>query len=59
MLEGILLIDLKTETIVLSPGQLFTVPKNIAHRTRPKGGRSVNITVEHSHIETVSVDVIT
>jgi mannose-6-phosphate isomerase-like protein (cupin superfamily) len=55
-IEGILVIDLETETIELSPGQLFTVPKNIVHRTRPKGERSVNITVEHCQIETVRTD---
>lgn len=55
-LEGILLIDLETETVELSPGQLFTIPKNVPHRTRPKGERSVNLTVEHSEIETISVD---
>nr|WP_295922252.1 cupin domain-containing protein [uncultured Dyadobacter sp.] len=54
--EGILLIDLETDTIELLPGQLFTIPKNIVHRTRPKGARSVNITVEHSQLETVITD---
>ncbi|CCG98202.1 hypothetical protein FAES_0188 [Fibrella aestuarina BUZ 2] len=56
MIEGVLLIDLETETIELQPGQLVTIPKNRIHRTRPKGERSVNLTVEHSDIETVSVD---
>lgn len=55
-IEGILLIDLQTETIELLPGQLITIPKNIVHRTRPKGARSVNITLEHDQIETVQVD---
>lgn len=55
-LEGVLLIDLKTETIELLPGQLFTIPKNIVHRTRPKGKRSVNITMEHSQLKTVITD---
>jgi len=55
-LEGILVIELETETIELSPGQLFTIPKNILHRTRPKGERSVNITFEHGQIETIQVD---
>ncbi|GAB3795013.1 hypothetical protein GCM10028819_10340 [Spirosoma humi] len=56
-MEGVLLIDLETETIELYPGQLVTIPKNVAHRTRPKDGRSVNLTVEHSQIETVKIDV--
>lgn len=37
----------------LSPGQLFTVPKDVHHRTRPKGARSVNLTFELRDIETV------
>lgn len=54
--EGILVIELETETIELLPGQLFTIPKNILHRTRPRGERSVNLTFEHSQIETVRLD---
>ena len=57
MIEGVLLIDLEAETIELFPGQLFTIPKNIVHRTRPKGERSVNITVEHSQTETIQIDL--
>ncbi|AKD57893.1 cupin domain-containing protein [Spirosoma radiotolerans] len=56
-IEGILLIDLESETIELAPGQLFSVPKNVVHRTRPKGERSVNLTFEHSQIETVTITV--
>lgn len=56
MIEGVLLIDLETGMIELQPGQLVTIPRNRIHRTRPKGERSVNLTVEHSQIETVSVD---
>ena len=56
-IEGVLLIDLETEIVELLPGQLVTIPKNVAHRTRPKGDRSVNITIEHSQIETVRIDV--
>ncbi len=56
-IEGILLIDLETETIELSAGQLVTVPQNTVHRTRPKNERSVNLTIEHSQIETVKVDL--
>lgn len=54
--EGILVIELETETIELLPGQLLTIPKNVVHRTRPKGERSVNITFEHGQIETIQVD---
>ncbi|WP_439555021.1 cupin domain-containing protein [Dyadobacter sp.] len=54
-IEGILLVDLETETIELLPGELLTIPRNIIHRTRPKNARSVNITVEHRDMETVIV----
>lgn len=57
MIEGVLFIDLQTGTIELFPGQLITIPKNTAHRTRPKGERSVNLTVEHGQIETIKIDV--
>lgn len=56
VLEGVLVIDLDTQTIELLPGQVLTIPKNRIHRTRPKDGRSVNLTVEHSQIETVRVE---
>ena len=55
VVEGTLLIDLEAESIALQPGQLFTIPQNVIHRTRPEGKRSVNITFEHSQIETVEV----
>ncbi|MBD2757095.1 cupin domain-containing protein [Spirosoma validum] len=55
-MEGVLVIDLETQTIELSAGQLLTIPKNTVHRTRPRGERSVNLTVEHSQIETVMLN---
>lgn len=58
MIEGVLLIELETETIELQPGQLVTIPQHTIHKTRPKGERSVNLTVEHSQIETVRVDAV-
>lgn len=54
-LEGILLIELENETIELLPGQLFTVQRNVRHRTSPKNGRSVNLTFEHQLMETVRI----
>lgn len=54
-LEGILVIELEDQTIEVHPGQLFTIPKGILHKTRPKGARSVNLTFEHQHMETVEV----
>ena len=56
MIEGSLFIDLDNTTIELSPGQLFTIPKNTNHRTRPKGARSVNITFELKDMETVKIE---
>lgn len=51
--EGILCIDLEARTVELAPGQLFTVPANVRHRTRPQGSRSVNLTFELVGMETV------
>ncbi len=54
--EGSIYIDLAERTVELFPGQLFTIPKNVKHRTRPSGSRSVNITIERADMETVRVD---
>ena len=54
--EGVLLIELESGTIELQPGQVVTIPKDVIHRTRPQGERSVNLTVEHGQIETVRVE---
>jgi mannose-6-phosphate isomerase-like protein (cupin superfamily) len=54
--EGCLLIDLEDKTVELRVGELFTIPKNVVHRTRPKGERSVNITFELADMETVKVE---
>jgi mannose-6-phosphate isomerase-like protein (cupin superfamily) len=51
--EGIVCIDLEDRTVELAPGQLFTIPANVRHRTRPLGERSVNITFELAAMETV------
>lgn len=42
--EGILCIGLEGRPVELAPGQLFTIPANVWHRTRPQGSRSVNLT---------------
>jgi cupin superfamily acireductone dioxygenase involved in methionine salvage len=52
-MEGILCIDLEDRTVELGPGQLFTIPANVRHRTRPKGNRSVNLIFELEAMETV------
>lgn len=55
VIEGSIYIDLETQTIELASGQLFTIPINVKHRTRPKGIRSVNLTFEYNAIETVKL----
>ncbi|MDB5146769.1 MAG: cupin [Mucilaginibacter sp.] len=55
MIEGVLLLDLEQETVTLRQGQMYTVPQNVHHRTRPKGSRSINITFERTNMETVRV----
>ncbi len=47
VLDGELSIDLEDRTEVLTPGELFTVPKGVLHRTRASAGRAVNLTFEH------------
>ncbi|WP_206185247.1 cupin domain-containing protein [Sphingosinicella sp. CPCC 101087] len=46
VVEGQLVVELETETHILSPGELLTVPRGVRHRTRPQGARSVNLTFE-------------
>ena len=53
VIEGIVCIDLEDRTVELAPGQLFTIPANVRHCTRPKGDRSVNITFELAAMETI------
>ena len=53
VLEGALVLETKDKILHLEPGQIATVPANVAHRTRPAGMRSVNLTVEHQKTETV------
>lgn len=53
VIEGTVYIDLETYTVELTPGQLFTIPKDVKHRTRPKEERSVNLTFEHREMKTV------
>jgi mannose-6-phosphate isomerase-like protein (cupin superfamily) len=53
VVEGVVCIDLEERTVELAPGQLFTIPANVRHRTRPQGHRSVNLTFELAGMETV------
>ena len=54
VVEGVLCVDLDDRTVELGVGQGLTVPAGTKHRTWPKGGRSVNVTVEKADMETVS-----
>ena len=56
VMEGSIFIDLEDRTVELSPGQLFTIPKNVKHRTRPNGPRSVNLTIESADLATVKME---
>lgn len=47
-LEGGLFIDFDDRTVELLPGQMITVERGVRHRTRPRGGRSVNLTFERA-----------
>ncbi|MCW3116081.1 MAG: cupin [Chitinophagaceae bacterium] len=55
VLEGSICIDLEDRTIELFASQMFTIPKNVKHRTRPNGGRSVNLTFEKGDMATVKI----
>ena len=54
-MEGGLIIQLEDKEIRLLPGQLYTVPANVRHRTQPIGERSLNLTFEKADAETVRV----
>jgi mannose-6-phosphate isomerase-like protein (cupin superfamily) len=41
------------QRVELGPGQMFTVPKGMKHRTVPAGVRSINLTIENAEIETL------
>ena len=56
VLHGRLAIDFAEGEVVLRPGELLTVPRGVLHRTRPVGGRSVNLTFERRQAETMFVD---
>ncbi|WP_255501885.1 cupin domain-containing protein [Olivibacter sp. SDN3] len=51
-MEGIVIIETYQERYELTPGSSITIPRNVPHRTKPKGDRSVNLTVERANIET-------
>ena len=53
VVEGTLVLETQDKVLHLEPGHIATVPANVAHRTRPGGTRSVNLTVEHQKAETL------
>jgi mannose-6-phosphate isomerase-like protein (cupin superfamily) len=55
VLEGTLVIELEDRIVELAPQQLFTIPRNTPHRTSPKNGRSVNLTVSSGYTQTVEI----
>jgi len=55
VIEGMVYIDLEDRTVELAPGQLFSIPANVRHRTRPQGDRSVNFTFELATMETIKL----
>jgi mannose-6-phosphate isomerase-like protein (cupin superfamily) len=56
-IEGVVIVELEDQQIELGPGQLFTVPQGVRHRTAPAGCYSVNLIFERRNIETVFVDM--
>jgi mannose-6-phosphate isomerase-like protein (cupin superfamily) len=56
VMEGSIFIDLEDKTVELLPGQIFTIPRNVPHRTRPKGDRSVNLTFESADLQTIKLE---
>ncbi|VXA96386.1 conserved hypothetical protein [Burkholderia sp. 8Y] len=54
--EGTLVIDFEDGPVDVHAGQLLTIPAGVRHRTRPKGARSVNLTVERKNAASVFCD---
>ncbi len=53
VVDGTLVVEFDEGAVVLSPGQMLTVPRGRRHRTRPGGARSVNLTFERQDAATV------
>ncbi len=53
VLEGEVVLSFEEGEGVLRPGQLFTVPRGVRHKTRPGGERSVNLTFERADAVTL------
>jgi mannose-6-phosphate isomerase-like protein (cupin superfamily) len=50
--EGTVFIETPDGVSELTPGSSITIPRNMPHRTGPKGARSVNLTVERADMQT-------
>ena len=57
VIEGSLGIEFEDHEVVLEVGEMTTVRRGVAHRTRPIGGRSVNLTVEHGAATTERIEM--
>ena len=55
VIEGQLAVEFERGSRQLGPGQMITIPRGVRHRTRPVGGRSVNLTFELAQSETVAI----
>jgi mannose-6-phosphate isomerase-like protein (cupin superfamily) len=57
VLEGQVGVEFEDHEIVLGVAEMIAVPQGAIHRTRPIGGRSVNLTVERRATTTERIDV--
>ena len=57
VIEGQVGIEFEDREVVIDKGEIITVLRGVVHRTRPIGGRSVNLTVEREGATTERVDV--
>jgi mannose-6-phosphate isomerase-like protein (cupin superfamily) len=55
-IEGELIIEFADREVTIRPGEYFTVPAGVIHRTRSKTPRSVNLTFERLGAETAFLD---
>lgn len=54
--EGVIIIETKDGLIELTPGTTVTIPRGIAHCTRPKDKQSINLTVERADLQTIYIN---
>jgi mannose-6-phosphate isomerase-like protein (cupin superfamily) len=57
VLEGQIGVEFEDHETVLGVAEMTTVQQGVVHRTRPIGGRSVNLTVERRATTTERIDV--